>query len=141
MSSYKLSWNSHEVIKVLTRNAIKCLVCNSVLESKHRHDYVQCKCSNEAATDGGLAYLRYMAKDLDLVENLCEYVEMTRGEYNKQLEQQKLDEQIKLQKRIDNGEMLNVGNDNNPHWVSKEVWDIVMKASEKYYLKTKRKEK
>ena len=73
MSSYKLSWNNHEVIKVLTRNAIKCLVCNTVLESKHQHNYVQCSCPNEAATDGGLIYLRYMAKDLDLVENLCHY--------------------------------------------------------------------
>ena len=140
MSSYKLSWNNHEVIKVLTRNAIKCLVCNTVLESKHRHDYVQCQCSNEAATDGGLVYLRYMAKDLDLVENLCEYVEMTRGERDKQLEQQKLDQQLKLQKRIDNGEMLNVGSDINPHWVSKQVWEIVMKASEKYHPNAKKTE-
>ena len=115
MSSYKLSWNNHEVIKVLTRNAIKCLVCDTVLESKHRHSYVQCHCSNEAATDGGLIYLRYMAKDLDLVENLCEYVEMTRGERNKLLEQQKLDQQLELQKRIDNGEILNIGSEDNPH--------------------------
>ena len=93
---------------------------------------------NEAAVDGGLIYLRYMAKDLDLVENLCEYVEMTRGEYNKQLEQQVLDQQLKLQKRIDNGEMLNVGSDSNPHWVSKQVWEIVMNVSEKYYPKTKK---
>ena len=64
---------------------------------------------------------------------------MTRGERDKQLEQQKLDEQLRLQKRIDNGEMLNVGNDSNPHWVSKEVWDIVMKVSEKYYPNPKRK--
>ena len=139
MSSYKLSWNNYEVIKVLTRNAIKCLVCNTVLESKHRHHYNQCQCSNEAATDGGLIYQRFMAKDLDLVENLCEYVEMTRGERDKQLEQQKLDEQAKLQERIDNGEMLNVGSDSKPHWVSKQVWDIVMKVSEKYHPKTKKK--
>ena len=128
-----------EVIKVLTRNAIKCLVCNTVLESKHRHDYVQCHCSNEAAVDGGLIYLRYMARDLDLVENLCEYVEMTRGERDKQLEQQKLDQQLELQKRIDNGEMLNVGSDSKPHWVSKQVWEIVMKVSEKYYPNAKKK--
>ena len=138
MSSYKLSWNNHEIIKVLTRNAIKCLVCNTVLESKHQHHYNQCNCINEATVDGGLIYLRYMGKDLDLVENLCEYVEMTRGEYNKQLEQHKLDEQLRLQKRIDNGEMLNVGSDSNPHWVSKQVWEIVMKVSEKYYPKTKK---
>ena len=131
--------DKNEVIKVLTRNAVKCLVCNSVLESKYQHNYVQCSCPNEVATDGGLIYQRYMAKDLDLVENLCEYVEMTRGERDKQLEQQKLDEQRKLQERIDNGEMLNVGSDSNHHWVSKQVWDIVMKASEKYYPKTKKK--
>jgi hypothetical protein len=130
-----------EVIKVLTRNAVKCLVCNTVLESKHRHHYNQCQCRNECVTDGGLVYQRVLAKDLDLVENLCEYVEMTRGERDKQLEQQKLDEQVKLQKRIDNGEMINVGNESNPHWVSKEVWDIVMKVSEKYYPNPKKKEK
>ena len=136
---FKLDEN--EVIKVLTRNAIKCLVCNTVLESKHQHHYVQCQCSNEAATDGGLTYLRYMAKDLDLVEDLCEYVEMTRGEYYKHLEQQKLDQQLKLQERIDKGEMINVGSDINPHWVSKEVWDIVMKASDKYYPNAKKRGK
>ena len=128
-----------EVIKVLTRNAVKCLVCDTVLESKHRHHYNQCQCRNECATDGGLVYQRVLAKDLDLVENLCEYVEMTRGERDKQLEQQKLDEQLKLQKRIDNGEMINVGSEINPHWVSKQVWDIVMKASEKYYHNPKKK--
>ena len=44
MSSYKLSWNNHEVIKVLTRNAIKCLVCNTVLESKHQYHFLECGC-------------------------------------------------------------------------------------------------
>lgn len=139
MSSYKLSWNNHEVIKVLTRNVIKCLVCNTVLESKHQHHYVQCKCHNEAATDGGLVYLRYMAKDLDLVENLCEYVEMTRGEYYKQLEEQRILQEKKLQERIERGEMINVGSDISPHWVSKEVWDIVMEVSEKYYPNAKKR--
>ncbi len=42
MSSYKLSWNNHEIIKVLTRNAIKCLVCDTILESKHRHHFLEC---------------------------------------------------------------------------------------------------
>ena len=125
--------------KVLTRNAAKCLVCNSVLESKHRHNYVQCRCSNEAAVDGGLAYQRILAKDLDLVENLCEYVEMTDDEYATYQEGLKIKAELSLQKRIDNGEMLNVGSDSNPHWVSKQVWEIVMKVSEKYYPKTKKK--
>lgn len=133
--------DKNEVIKVLTRNAIKCLVCNTVLESKHRHHFLECGCKNQTFNDGGLSYSRAGAVDLDLIEDMCEYVEMTRGERDKQLEQQKLDEQLKLQKRIDNGEMLNVGNENNPHWVSKEVWDIVMKVSEKYYHNAKKKEK
>ena len=139
MSSYKLSWNNHEVIKVLTRNAIRCLVCNTILESKYQHNFRSCGCPNQSFVDGGLMYIRTCRVNLDLVENLCEYVEMTRGERDKQLEQQKLDQQLELQKRIDNGEMLNVGSESNPHWVSKEVWDIVMKVSEKYYHKTKKK--
>ena len=32
--------DENEIIKVLTRNAIKCLVCNTVLESKYRHHFV-----------------------------------------------------------------------------------------------------
>ena len=127
--------------KVLTRNAVKCLVCNTVLESKHRHSYVQCSCRNEVAIDGGLVYQRILAKDLDLVENLCEYVEMTDDEYATYQEGLKIKAELSLQKRIDNGEMLNVGSDGNPHWVSKEVWEIVMKASEKYYPNPKKKEK
>ena len=107
--------------KVLTRNAVKCLVCNSVLESKYRHNYVQCRCSNETATDGGLDYQGISAKDLDLVENLCEYVEMTEDEYATYQEGLKIKAELSLQKRIDNGEMLNVGSESNPHWVSKQV--------------------
>ena len=42
-------------------------------------------------------------------------------------------------KCIDNGEMLNVGSDNNQHWVSKQVWEIVMNVSEKYYPNAKKK--
>ena len=110
--------DKNEVIKVLTRNAIKCLVCNTVLESKHRHNYVQCRCSNEAAVDGGLVYQRILAKDLDLLENLCEYVEMTEDEYATYQEGLKIKAEIELQKRIDNGEMLNVGTESNPHRVS-----------------------
>ena len=63
-----------------------------------------------------LSFGTYMFEQYRMVENLCEYVEMTRGERYKQLEQQKLDQQLELQKLIDNGEMLNVGSDSNPHW-------------------------
>lgn len=130
-SEYKIG--DQETHKVLTRNAVKCLVCNTVLESKHRHQYSQCNCPNETATDGGLDYQRISAKDLDLIENLCEYVEMTDDEYAAYQEGLKLKAELALQKRIDSGDMINIGSVNSPHWVSKKVWDIVMKASEKYY--------
>ena len=118
---------------VLTRNAVKCLVCNIILESKHRHDFKMCSCLNSSSVDGGLSYIRCGAKDLDLIENLCEYVEMTDDEYAAYQGGLKLKAELALQKRIDSGEMINIGNPMSPHWVSKNVWEIVMKASERYY--------
>jgi len=54
--------------------AIKCLECNTVLESKYRHDFKMCECENSAFVDGGTEYLRVGAKDLDKVKVLrsCE---------------------------------------------------------------------
>lgn len=60
-------------IKVLTKNSVRCLVCNTILESKYRHNYVQCSCPNQTFTDGGLYYQRGGGKDLNLIEDLCEY--------------------------------------------------------------------
>lgn len=41
----------------IIRNIIRCKHCGDVIESKHRHDYVQCGCGR-VAVDGGLDYLR-----------------------------------------------------------------------------------
>lgn len=109
-----------ETIKVMTRNAVRCLSCNTVLESKYRHHFIECGCSNQAFNDGGLSYSRVGAVNLDLVENLCEYVEMTRGEHYKQLEHQKLAEQLKLQESIDKGEMKFLLG----QWVSQSTYDL-----------------
>ena len=65
---------------------------------------------------------------------------MTEDEYVTYQEGLKIKAELSIQERIDNGEMLNVGSDSNPHWVSKQVWEIVMKVSEKYYPKTKKPE-
>lgn len=89
-----------ETIQVLTRNAIKCLQCNTVLESRHRHDYVHCQCSNEAATDGGLDYQRILAMNLDLIENLSEYTTYDKVEY------ESLQKEIKIRKDIQDQELL-----------------------------------
>ena len=105
---------------VLTRNAVKCLVCNSVLESRYRHDYAQCSCPNEVATDGGLDYQRISAKDLDLIENLCEYVEMTDDEYTTYQEGLKIKAVLSLQNRIERDEMKFL----LLQWVSQSTYDL-----------------
>ena len=64
-------------MNILTKNSIKCLECNTILESKHQHDFQQCNCSNKAFVDGGLSYERIGAMDLDLIEILSEYKEVT----------------------------------------------------------------
>lgn len=46
------------------RNRAKCKLCNSVIESFHRHDYVTCSCE-EIAVDGGNDYHKCMAKNWD----------------------------------------------------------------------------
>lgn len=44
------------------KNRAKCKLCNSIIESFHRHDYVTCKCG-EIAVDGGKDYWRALAND------------------------------------------------------------------------------
>ena len=127
--------------KVLTHNSVKCLECGEVLVSKSQHHFVSCSCKNQCFTDGGLTYNRTGAVDLDKVENLCKYVIVTEQEYEDMLERKRIKEEEILQQKIDAGLMVNVGNDINPHWVSKEVWDIVTKVSSKYYLEVDKRGK
>lgn len=50
----------------LLRNAARCKRCGVVLESRHRHELVECRCGN--FVDGGLAYLRRGGNPNDLEE-------------------------------------------------------------------------
>jgi hypothetical protein len=43
---------------------VQCRKCGDVIQSKHRHDFVRCKCG-EIFVDGGSEYLRYGAGDLN----------------------------------------------------------------------------
>ena len=47
------------------RNAVKCLTCGIVIESKHAHDFVVCACGINSdtmvAVDGGYAYIKMSA--------------------------------------------------------------------------------
>jgi hypothetical protein len=46
---------------------IKCMLCNEILESKHRHDYVVCSCDNRTVLDGGNDYLKLGGRDLSKI--------------------------------------------------------------------------
>ena len=60
--------------KRIIRNRILCKLCGTFLESKHRHDFVSCKCGT--FVDGGLDYVRCGAADLDNIKFLTEYEEL-----------------------------------------------------------------
>lgn len=107
----------NKLIKVLTKNAIKCLVCNTILESKHRHDYVKCHCPNETACDGGLEYQRTLAVDLSLIENLCEYRTLTQEAYDKEQAELKAIQLAKNEQGVKEGLLLKIGDD----YYSKEI--------------------
>lgn len=43
---------------------VMCLKCKDIIRSKHRHDYVTCKCG-AISVDGGDDYLRINGKQRD----------------------------------------------------------------------------
>ena len=76
-------------------------------------------------TDGGNLYQRCGGKDLDKIENLSKYVIMTEQEYEDMLEKKRIKEEEILQQKIDAGLMVKIGD----RWISKEVYDVIMKQS------------
>ena len=104
-------------MNVLTKNSIKCLVCNTTLESKHQHDFQQCNCSNKAFVDGGLSYERIGAMDLDLIEILSEYRTLTQEEYDNLIKQTKAKQLAKNEQGVKDGLLVKIGND----YYSKEI--------------------
>ena len=101
----------NKLIKVLTKNSVKCLICNTILESKHRHDFVMCHCPNETACDGGLEYQRTLAVDLSLIENLCEYRTLTQEAYDKEQVELKATRLVKNEQGVKEGLLLKIGDD------------------------------
>lgn len=57
-------------VKIKT-NKVRCARCGTVIESKHRHDFVWCGCK-AIAVDGGREYLRRVG-NLEDIEELSEY--------------------------------------------------------------------
>lgn len=60
----------------IKRNAVKCLKCDTVIESRHCHDFVSCKCGNIMA-DGGKDYIRRVGNlhDKGSYQEMCEYTD------------------------------------------------------------------
>ena len=56
----------------ITKNAVRCLKCNDIIESKYRHDFVTCTCGS-ISVDGGHDYLRRVG-DMSSYEELSESV-------------------------------------------------------------------
>ena len=56
--------------QVIVRNAVRCLKCDDIIESKFRHDFVTCKCGS-ISVDGGIDYLRHVG-NLEDYEDLSE---------------------------------------------------------------------
>lgn len=53
-------------------NKAQCKLCGDIIESKHRHDFVWCKCG-EIAVDGGKYYAKRCANSLSNIIELSEY--------------------------------------------------------------------
>lgn len=51
----------------IIRNRCKCALCGDVIESKHRHDFVTCKCG-AISVDGGKDYLKRSGNWEDIIE-------------------------------------------------------------------------
>lgn len=56
-------------MSTILRNMAKCLKCNDIVESLHRHDFRTCKCGN-ITVDGGTKYIRRVGKDLEQMQEL-----------------------------------------------------------------------
>ena len=56
----------------LVFNRVKCLICNDIIESTHRHHFVSCQCGNISA-DGGQSYLKRSAILFDMMEEMSEW--------------------------------------------------------------------
>lgn len=57
-------------ITICVSNKAKCRKCEDIIESKHVHDFVTCKCG-AISVDGGLDYLRRIGEHEDF-EDLSE---------------------------------------------------------------------
>lgn len=74
------------IVKRIVTNKVKCLLCDTIVESEHRHHFVSCKCGNIAA-DGGKEYIRRIGNGIrnrETVQEMNEtYEEEIKSEWEK----------------------------------------------------------
>lgn len=67
--------------EVVVVNRCQCAKCMDIIESKHRHDFVRCKCG-AIFTDGGKDYVRRGADALsDIIDMTESYAEEYQSEW------------------------------------------------------------
>jgi hypothetical protein len=65
--------NEQSTREQLVYNSVECLECGEMLVSYHVHDYKTCSCPNQAMVDGGTAYLRYGAMNMNKIKGFAVY--------------------------------------------------------------------
>ena len=65
---------TEKLTKKLTKNQWKCLYCDDIIESKHQHHFISCKCG-KMSIDGGTEYIRLVG-DFSMMQDMSEYVEV-----------------------------------------------------------------
>ena len=65
---------------VVVVNKCQCAVCLDIIESKHRHDFVQCSCG-AIFTDGGTEYIRRGGKIENIIDMSETYEETYESEW------------------------------------------------------------
>lgn len=72
-------------MKRITKNSIKCNLCQDIIVSKHTHDFVSCKCGC-CSVDGGNSYLkRSYIHSIDDFTELSEYEDIEEIVENKEV--------------------------------------------------------
>ena len=77
-------------MKRITKNSIKCNLCQDIIVSNHTHDFVSCKCGC-CSVDGGNSYLkRSYTHSIDNFTELSEYKEIEEIFENKDISKRTL---------------------------------------------------
>lgn len=90
----------------MIRNIAKCKKCGDIIESKHRHDFVQCSCG-AIFVDGGNDYIRRGGDQFDEEFDKAQGIERLEG-FEQTLQCNDPDPDVYIAKDVDT-ELMNMG--------------------------------